>query len=130
RMADRKRILIADDDPDLLELLKMDLSLLEYEIETATNGKDALEIATNGTFDLVILDVMMPYIDGYHVAYELTNKLGTNAPPIMIMTSRDTNREKGIALMSGAQEIIQKPFEMADLHARIAAILAQNQKKT
>lgn len=125
-MANRKRILIADDDPDLLELLKMDLSLLEYEIETATNGKDALEIATKGAFDLVILDVMMPYIDGYHVASELTGKMGSNAPKIMIMTSRDTQREQGVAMMSGATLVLQKPFGMLDLHKKIEEILEKS----
>lgn len=125
-MADRKRILIADDDPDLLELLKMDLSLQEYEIETATNGKDALELATKSSFDLVILDVMMPYIDGYHVASELTEKLGANAPRIMIMTSRDTQREQGVAMMSGATAVMQKPFGMVDLHNKIKEILEKD----
>lgn len=124
-MADKKRILIADDDPDLLDLLKMDLAYQGYEILAAANGKDALQLALNETVDLILLDVMMPYIDGYHVAYEVTNKLGQKAPPIMIMTSRDTAREKGIALMSGAQEVIQKPFEMAKLHERVAACLAK-----
>ncbi len=125
-MADRKRILIADDDPDLLELLRMDLSLLEYEIKTATNGKDALELATKSAFDLIILDVMMPYIDGYHVASELTNKLGANAPTIMIMTNRDTRREQGVAMMSGATAVMQKPFSMVDLHKKIEEILEKD----
>ncbi|MDE2143140.1 MAG: response regulator, partial [Elusimicrobia bacterium] len=124
-MADSKRILVADDDPDLLDLLKMDLGFQGYEVLVAANGKDALQIAMNEPFDLVLLDVMMPYIDGYHVAYELTNKLGSKAPRIMIMTSRDTIKEKGIALMSGAAEVLQKPFEMAKLHDRIAAVLAK-----
>ncbi len=122
-MADRKRILVADDDPDLLDLLKMDLGFQGYEVLAAANGKDALQIAMTETLDLVLLDVMMPYIDGYHVAYELTNKLGSKAPKIMIMTSRDTVKEKGIALMSGALEVMQKPFEMAKLHERITAVL-------
>jgi two-component system copper resistance phosphate regulon response regulator CusR len=113
-MADRKRILVADDDPDLLEFLKMDL--------------DFLQIALTEKLDLVLLDVMMPYIDGYHVAYELTTKLGDNSPRIMIMTSRDTIKEKGIALMSGAMEVLQKPFEMAKLHERVADILSNKPK--
>ncbi len=124
-MADRKRILVADDDPDLLDLLKMDLGFQGYEVLAAANGKDALQIAMAEQLDLILLDVMMPYIDGYHVAYELTNKLGSKAPRIMIMTSRDTLKEKGIALMSGATEVLQKPFEMAKLHKHIAAILAK-----
>lgn len=123
-MADaKKRILVADDDPDLLDLLKMDLSYQGYEVLAAANGKDALQVALNETLDLVLLDVMMPYIDGYHVAYEITNKLGAKAPKIMIMTSRDTVKEKGIALMSGAAEVMQKPFEMAKLHDRVTALL-------
>ncbi|HAZ07701.1 MAG TPA: hypothetical protein DCZ01_04070 [Elusimicrobia bacterium] len=124
-MADQKRILVADDDPDLLDLLKMDLSFQGYEVLAATNGKEALHMAMSEQLDLVLLDVMMPYIDGYHVAYELTNKLGAKAPKIMIMTSRDTVKEKGIALMSGAAEVLQKPFEMAKLHERVAAILTK-----
>jgi len=126
-MADRKRILVADDDPDLLDLLKMDLGFQGYEVLAAANGKDALQIAMNERLDLVLLDVMMPYIDGYHVAYELTNKLGTKAPKIMIMTSRDTVKEKGIALMSGALDVMQKPFEMAKLHERILDVLNRPQ---
>ena len=122
-MADRKRILIADDDPDLLDILQTDLSHRGYDTLVATNGKYALRLAMNERLDLILLDVMMPYIDGYHVAYELTNKLGAKAPRIMIMTSRDTVKEKGIALMSGALEVLQKPFEMAKLHERLAAII-------
>ena len=124
-MADKKRILVADDDPDLLDLLKMDLGFQGFEVLAAANGKDALQMALNEKLDLVLLDVMMPYIDGYHVAYELTNKLGAKAPRILIMTSRDTVKEKGIALMSGATEVLQKPFEMQKLHERIKAILAR-----
>ena len=123
-MADnKKRILVADDDPDLLDLLKMDLSFQGYEVLAAANGKEALQFAVNEKLDLVLLDVMMPYIDGYHVAYEVTNKLGAKAPCIVIMTSRDTTRERGIAMMSGATEVIQKPFEMASLHAKIKELL-------
>ena len=123
-MADRKRrILVADDDPDLLELLKMDLSYQGYEVLGAVDGKEALAMAQKETVDLVLLDVMMPYIDGYHVAYELSSKMGANTPKIVIMTSRDTQREKGIALMSGALEILQKPFGMSELHQRLAEIL-------
>ena len=125
-MADRKRILVADDNPDLCDLLKMDLGFQGYEILIALDGKEALRIALAEPLDLILLDVMMPYIDGYHVAYEVTNKLGPKAPKILIMTSRDTGREKGIALMSGAHEVVQKPFEMDALHAKIAEVLAKS----
>jgi two-component system alkaline phosphatase synthesis response regulator PhoP len=128
-MADRKRILIADDDPDLLDLLQMDLNHQGYDTLTAANGQDALQIAMAEKIDLILLDVMMPYIDGYHVAYEVTTKLGPKAPCIIIMTSRDTTREKGIALMSGAREVIQKPFELVKLHECVAASLNSKDPK-
>ncbi|HVA66319.1 MAG TPA: response regulator [Elusimicrobiota bacterium] len=123
-MADRKRILIADDDPDLLELLQTYLTQQGYDVVAAANGKDALKLALSETLDLIMLDVMMPYIDGYHVAYEVSNKLGDKAPRIVIVTSRNTSREQGIALMSGAYEIIQKPFDMSQLSTRVAQIIA------
>ncbi|MDE1976842.1 MAG: response regulator transcription factor [Elusimicrobia bacterium] len=123
-MADRKRILIADDDPDLLELLQTYLTHQGYDVIAAANGKDALNLALTETVDLIMLDVMMPYIDGYHVAYEVSNKLGDKAPRIVIVTSRNTSREQGIALMSGAYEIIQKPFDMNQLSTRVAQIIA------
>lgn len=124
-MADRKRILVVDDDPDLLDLLKMDLTQQGYEVITAANGKDALQAAMTEKLDLILLDVMIPYIDGYHVAYEVTNKLGASCPRIILITSRDTNREKGIALMSGAHEVLQKPFEMDNLHRKLEEIFAK-----
>ena len=123
--APKRRLLVADDDPDLLDLLKMDLGFQGYEVLAAANGKDALQLALNEKLDLILLDVMMPYIDGYHVAYEVTNKLGNKSPCIVIMTSRDTTREKGIAMMSGATEVIQKPFEMAALHTKLTELLAK-----
>ena len=120
-----KRILIADDDPDMLDLLQMDLALQGYSVAAAADGKEALRLALAERFDLLLLDVMMPHIDGYHVAHEVTDRLGAKAPVIVIMTCRDTRREKGIALMSGAAEVLQKPFEMTRLHERIAAVLGK-----
>ncbi len=124
-MADTKRILVADDDPDLIDLLETDLKREGYDVSIVTNGKDTLQILNKEKFHLVLLDVMMPYIDGYHVAYEVSLRQNSDIPKIVIMTSRDTTREKGIALMSGATAIIQKPFTLDDLHKKIAEVLAQ-----
>ncbi|MBI4387201.1 MAG: response regulator [Elusimicrobia bacterium] len=123
-MADRKRILVADDDPDLLDLIKMNLTLQGYQVFPAANGKDALQIASTESLDMALLDVMMPYIDGYHVASEITSKLGNNAPKILIMTSRDTDKEKGVALLAGAMTVIQKPFTLQALNQLVAEVLA------
>jgi DNA-binding response OmpR family regulator len=122
-MPDRKRILVADDDVDLLDILQSDLTRQGYDTVVATNGKDALRLAMNERLDLLLLDVMMPYLDGYHVAYEVSSRLGRLAPQIIMMTCRDAAKEKGVSLLSGARESIQKPFVMAQLHARLAAAL-------
>jgi two-component system alkaline phosphatase synthesis response regulator PhoP len=124
-MPDRKRILIADDDPDLLELLKIALTYQDQEIVAVPDGRQALQMAMAQKFSLIILDVMMPYIDGYHVAHEISDKLGAKAPAILIMTSRDIDSEKSIALMSGAEEIIQKPFQIAKFQAKVLELLAK-----
>ena len=126
-MADRKRILIADDDPDLLSLLEMALAGEGYAVAAVSDGKEAFSRALSETFDVVLLDIMMPYIDGYHVAYELTSRLGPRAPKILLMTSRDTAREQGVALISGAEEVLQKPFELAALKQTIARLLETTQ---
>ena len=118
-----KRILIADDDPDLIDLLESFFRGQGYEVTAKVNGKEALQAAESEKFDLVLLDVMMPYIDGYHVASEISSRLGSEAPKIIIMTSRDTASEKGIALLSGASEVIQKPFSLDDVNARVKAAL-------
>jgi len=122
-MAGGKRILIADDDPDIADLLESYYKGRGHEVSVVTNGKDALQRIESGRFDLVLMDVMMPYIDGYHVAYEVASKFGTDAPKIIIMTSRDVASEKGIAMLSGAQEVIQKPFTLDDMDKKVNALL-------
>lgn len=122
-MESGKRILIADDDPDLIDLLESFFRGQGYDVTAKVNGKDALQAAEEGRYDLVLLDVMMPYIDGYHVASEISSRLGSQAPKIIIMTSRDTASEKGIALLSGANDVVQKPFSLEDISAKVKAAL-------
>ena len=122
-MESGKRILIADDDPDIIDLLESYFRGAGYIVTARVNGKDALQAAEAEKFDLVLLDVMMPYIDGYHVASEISSRLGSEGPKIIIMTSRDTASEKGIALLSGASEVVQKPFSLDELDAKIKAVL-------
>ena len=122
-MAGGKRILIADDDPDIVGLLTAYFIKCGHEVTVAVNGKEALQKAENARFDMLLLDVMMPYIDGYHVASEITFRFGADAPKILIMTSRDVFSEKGIAFLSGAGDVIQKPFDVKTLDAKVKALL-------
>ena len=123
-MESGKRILIADDDPDIIDLLEAYFKRVGFVVTAKINGKDALHAAETEKFDLVLLDVMMPYIDGYHVASEISSRLGSEAPKIIIMTSRDVASERGIALLSGAADVVQKPFTLDELDAKIKAALA------
>lgn len=115
--------MIADDDPDIVDLLESYYKKKGYLVSVVINGKDALQKLEAEKFDLVLIDVMMPYIDGYHVAYEITSKLGADAPKIIIMTSRDVASEKGIAMLSGALDVLQKPFTLDDLDRKVNALL-------
>ncbi|MEW5951877.1 MAG: response regulator transcription factor [Elusimicrobiota bacterium] len=121
-MADRKRIMIAEDDPDLIDLVCDFLRSEGYDVFSVTNGKDAVGKALSEKFDLILLDVMMPYVDGYHVAYEINNS--DNPPRIIIMTSRDVQLEKGIGELSGACDMIQKPFELKELSDKVKKALS------
>ena len=124
-MAERKRILIADDDADLVDLLKLELTRKGFDVVTAADGQEALKLAREEKLDLVLLDVMMPGIDGYHVAQELSKTLGEACPKMIIITCRDVSREQGLALMCGASASIQKPIQLAILHARIEELLSK-----
>ena len=123
-MASGKRILIADDDPDILDLLESFFKKKGFAVTAVVNGKDALQSAETGEFDIVLLDVMMPYIDGYHVAQEISSK-AARPPKIIIMTSRDVAGERGIALLSGASDAVQKPFTLEELERKIEKALAE-----
>lgn len=118
-MENRKRILIVEDDTDLLDILSIDLQSHGYEVVTATDGKQALQSIYSQKMDLVVLDVMIPYMDGYHMAYEVTTKMGEAAPKILLITGRNVKQEKGVILLSGVHDVLQKPFNIKDLHEKI-----------
>lgn len=121
--AKRKRILVADDDPEILELVFFELQRLGYEVMTAEDGQAALKTANAAKPDLVLTDVMMPFIDGYHLASELTSRRENGLPRVIIMTARSTEREKGVLIACGADGALQKPFNMEDLEALVARTL-------
>lgn len=124
-MSSEKRILVVEDDPELGDLLEFSLKEKGYEVHRAVTGRQALTKAEELRFDLILLDVMLPEIDGYHVAQAVSQKAVGDVPKILIMTSRDLAREKGIALMSGATAAIQKPFSVQKLAEEIARLLAE-----
>jgi len=123
-VSDKKTILVAEDDAEYLDLIDYALKADGYEVVACSDGQKALNWAMSSRPDLVLTDVRMPELDGYHFAQALGDKYGAECPKILIMTSRDVQREKGVAMLSGAAAIIQKPFKLSALKSKIAELLA------
>lgn len=114
------RILIVEDEPSLLETLALNLRTSGYDVITASNGSAALEVARTGAPDLVILDLMLPELDGLTVCRSLRQ---ASDVPILILTARTGELDKIIGLESGADDYLTKPFSLGELQARIRALL-------
>ncbi len=115
-------VLIADDEAELLELLRFSLEAAGYQVTTATDGKKALTLAQSQPFDLIVLDVMMPHMDGYHVAQEVSQD--PKSPPILLLTSRDFGQDQAAIKGSGATAFLSKPFEISELLDVVKALAA------
>ncbi len=115
------RILIVEDEPDIALGLQQDLVLEGYEIEVVGEGERALERADSSSFDLILLDVMLPGKDGFAVCREL-RRSGAQTP-IILLTAKSHEAEKVLGLELGADDYITKPFSPVELRARIKAAL-------
>lgn len=114
------KILVAEDDEDIVELLTLYLSNEGYEILSAYNGEDALRIAKETKVDLAVLDIMMPKMNGY----ELTKKLReVSNLPILILSAKNQDSDKILGLGLGADDYLTKPFNPLEIIARVKAAL-------
>jgi DNA-binding response OmpR family regulator len=113
-------ILIVEDEASLQETLAYNLSKQGYKIETASDGQSALQIARNLKPDLILLDIMLPILDGFEVCRILRQE--TNVP-ILMLTAKDEEIERVIGLEMGADDYLTKPFSMRELQARVKALL-------
>lgn len=118
------RILICDDDPVILQLLQVNLELEDYEVLLAHDGQEACEVAEAEHPDLIILDVMMPRLDGYGACQRIKETEGLGDIPIVFLSAKaqDDDVEEGLAL--GASEYLTKPFDPEELVAVIERLLA------
>lgn len=119
------RILLADDDIELCEMLKQYLEVEGFEVATAHNGEDALEQARVGSYDLMVLDVMMPKLNGFDVLRELRK---ASLMPVLMLTARGEDMDSIIGLELGADDYLPKPCNPRVLIARIGAILRRASK--
>ncbi|MDY8166619.1 response regulator transcription factor [Bacillus thuringiensis] len=114
------RILLADDDKEIRNLLKLYLERELYMVDTAINGEEALHLFNQNNYNLVILDLMMPKIDGIEVCKKLRYK--TNVP-ILMLTAKDHEIDKILGLSIGADDYITKPFSIHEVIARVKALM-------
>ena len=119
-------ILIADDEPNQLELMSFNLSNAGYSIIKATNGKEAIELIENHSPDLIILDWMMPKMSGIDVCRTLRSRPETKQIPIIILSARSEDSDKSLGLDTGADDYISKPFSPKELISRVNALLRRS----
>lgn len=115
-----KRILVADDDPGIRKVIREALAREGFEVETAADGREAIERAEAAPFDLVITDLSMPNVDGLGLVREIRK---VSAIPILVLTVRAEEKEKVALLDSGADDYVVKPFGVAELLARVRALM-------
>ena len=114
----KKRILIVEDEKSISEILEYTITRQGYEAVCAFDGATALELALEGNFDLILLDVMLPQMDGFEVCRRVREVLDT---PIIMLTAREEEPDKIFGLEVGADDYITKPFSMRELLARVKA---------
>ena len=118
-----KKILIVDDEPDLVELVSYNLKKEGYKVSTAPDGEDALEKVRKSAFDLIILYLMLPGIQGVELCRMLRSNPKTEAIPIIMLTARGEVSDKIRGLETGADDYMTKPFSPKELLARVKAVL-------
>lgn len=119
-----KRILIVDDDDEIRDLLEFDISQSGYFTDTAKDGAEALQKALNNVYDLIILDVMMPKMNGFDVCEKI--RQAKLAVPILMLTAKGTIDDKTIGFNSGADDYLVKPFDIQEVLLRIRVLLKRN----
>jgi two-component system, cell cycle response regulator len=117
------RILVVDDHPDNLEIIKARLESRGLDVETATNGQEALDSVMANPPHLILLDVMMPLIDGYEVARRIKSDETLPFVPIILVTARDSTQDKVEGLDAGADDYLTKPINFPELEARVRSML-------
>ncbi len=119
-----RRILVIEDDPAILRGLETSLREQHYAVRAATSGRKGLQIARSENIDLIILDLILPDMDGEDVCRELRSEgIGT---PILMLTSKKDELDKVVGLEIGADDYVTKPFSIRELHARIRALLRRS----
>lgn len=124
----KKSILVVDDEDHILELIGFNLEQNGFSITKSSNGEDGLKRAFTGQYDLVVLDLMLPGIDGVELCKELRQNSRTKDIPIIMLTARGEEMDRVVGLEVGADDYITKPFSVRELVARIKAVLRRTKE--
>jgi two-component system alkaline phosphatase synthesis response regulator PhoP len=122
----RPRILVAEDDAEVMDLVRVYLAREGFEVAAAGDGETALELAQSRGPDLLVLDVMLPKLDGWAVCRRLREQEATRRLPIVMLTSRSDEMDRVLGLELGADDYVTKPFSPRELVARIKAVLRRS----
>jgi len=122
-----KKILIIEDDPGILLSLKDEFESESYTVSTAEDGEKGLEIAKQQRSDLIILDIMLPVLDGYEVCKRL--RMEGDTTPIIMLTVKDKEIDRVLGLELGADDYVTKPFSLRELMARVKAVLRRTEER-
>ncbi|RKR87690.1 two-component system OmpR family response regulator [Micromonospora pisi] len=120
------RVLVVDDEPNICALLSATLRLIDFEVRIAYGGHEALAAAAEFEPDLVVLDVMMPDLDGFQVARQLRTTGNGRGVPVLFLTARDAVEDRISGLTVGADDYVSKPFSLEEVVLRIRAILRRS----
>jgi diguanylate cyclase (GGDEF)-like protein len=125
---ERQLVLVADDDEDIVRFVEINLRLEGFEVATASDGEEALRIACDLLPDLVLLDVMMPKIDGFEVCQKLRNDSKTKGISVIMLTAKSLSADKVVGLTAGADDYIIKPFDPMELIARVKSAMRRSKE--
>jgi len=120
------RILVIDDDQAIAELVKVNLELLGHQVSVCNDGIKGLALAQQNRPDLIVLDVMMPDLDGFTVCQRLRQNPSTHPIPVLMLTALGMTRDKVTGFDSGADDYLVKPFEIPELQVRVRALLRRS----
>lgn len=126
--APRRRALVVEDDVAIRELLRLHLSLAGFHVDEIGDGRSALECARSIPFDVIVLDLMLPSLDGITLCRAVRTDGPNRETPILMLTARDSESDKVLGLESGADDYLTKPFGVRELMARIGAITRRSRR--
>lgn len=122
------KILIAEDEPDIRDLITFTLGFAGYEVVAASNGEEAVKLAREATPDLILMDVRMPRLTGYEACAQIKEDPKTRHIPVIFLSAKGQDSEIQTGLQAGAAEYLLKPFAPDQLTSRIQAILSKQGK--